>query len=142
MGLESVRVGSAVVVIDHDRVLLGRRGKHPNFGRWVLPGGKVELFETLDAAAKREVAEETGLEIDVVARIAVDEIIDETASEHRLIVFSQARPVGGVLKASSDLLEVRFFTRDEAGEVDITPIVRSVLEQMSWLEPPALAAAS
>src|SRR5437660_1789038 len=40
----SVRVGSAVLVVDDRRVLLGRRGKQPNFGRWVLPGGKVALY--------------------------------------------------------------------------------------------------
>lgn len=56
-------VGVGGVVIHEGRVLLIRRGKEPLRGRWVIPGGTVELGETLEQALSREVAEETGLEV-------------------------------------------------------------------------------
>src|SRR5947209_1263459 len=103
------RVGSAVIVVD-DRgsVLLGVRAKDPNRGKWVLPGGKVRPFEKLDEAARREIREETGLEVAIERVVTVKEIVNPP-DEHRLIVFSTARPVGGTLRAGSDLATPTFF---------------------------------
>jgi 8-oxo-dGTP diphosphatase len=120
------RLGSAVVVLDGDRVLLGVRNKEPNRGRWVLPGGKVNPFESIDAAAQREIREETGLEVIVERQLGVWEIINPPA-EHRVIVYSLATPVGGALRASSDLSEVKFYSRDELSTIDLTETVRGVL---------------
>jgi ADP-ribose pyrophosphatase YjhB (NUDIX family) len=127
------RVGSAVLVVQDERVLLGRRGKQPNFGRWVLPGGKVKPFESLEDAGAREVQEETGLVVTITERLGVFEII-EAPTEHRIIVFSTAIPVGGELAAGSDLLEVRFFDAAALARLDITPVVRSVLARAGWLD--------
>ncbi|MGE0416977.1 MAG: NUDIX hydrolase [Acetobacteraceae bacterium] len=54
-------VGIGIVVIKDDHVLLCRRGKPPNLGSWTLPGGAQEVGETCEAAARRELQEETGL---------------------------------------------------------------------------------
>ena len=56
-------VGIGIVVIKGDSVLLCRRGKPPNIGSWTLPGGAQEVGETCEAAARRELAEETGLTV-------------------------------------------------------------------------------
>jgi 8-oxo-dGTP diphosphatase len=120
------RVGSAVIVIDGDAVLLGVRAKEPHRGKWVLPGGKVRPFESIDDAARREIREETGLEISVESQLGVWEIIEPPA-EHRVIVYSIGRPIGGTLKASSDLADVRYWSIAELEELDLTPTVRSVL---------------
>ena len=56
-------VGIGIVVIKGDTVLLVRRGKPPNIGSWTLPGGAQELGETTEEAARRELLEETGLEV-------------------------------------------------------------------------------
>src|SRR5215472_17118768 len=56
-------VGIGIVVIRDDSVLLVRRGKSPNIGAWTLPGGAQELGETTEQAARRELLEETGLEV-------------------------------------------------------------------------------
>jgi 8-oxo-dGTP diphosphatase len=129
------RVGSAVIVCDGPRVLLGRRGKQPEFGKWVLPGGKISPFEKIDDAARREVLEETGLEVEVRSRLGVFEIINPP-DEHRIIIYSEAVPAGGQLAASSDLLEVRWFTAPELEAADMTSFVRSVLTFAGRLQTP------
>lgn len=125
------RVGSAVLVVDGDQLLLGVRGKEPNSGKWVLPGGRVNPFETLADAGRRELLEETGLDIRVDDQVHVLEIIDPPG-EHRLIVFSQGRPVGGSIVAGSDLLDARFCTRDEIQTLDLSDVIRPVLEKLGW----------
>jgi 8-oxo-dGTP diphosphatase len=124
------RLGSAVVVRDRGRVLLGVRGKEPNKGKWVLPGGKIHPFESIEDAAVREAFEETGLVVRIEGQLGVWEIINPP--EHRVIVYNLATPVGGALRASSDLGDVRFYGRDEIAGLDISDIVRCVLERLDW----------
>ena len=131
--MTSPRVGSAVFVVDDDgRLLLGIRDKEPCLGKWVLPGGKVEPFETLEDAARREILEETGLDIKVTRTMDVIEIIDPP-HEHRIIVYALASPVGGRLAAASDLSSARFFAREELAGLDVTPAVGEVLRKHGWL---------
>jgi len=132
------RIGSAVIVAQEDRVLLGVRGKEPNRGKWVLPGGKIEPFESVEEAAKREIREETGLEIELAGRALVKEIID-APNEHRIIIFNEALVVDGDLLASSDLKEVRFCSRSELHRLDLSDVVRDVLKDLGWLRPVRLA---
>jgi ADP-ribose pyrophosphatase YjhB (NUDIX family) len=134
------RVGSAVVVCHDDRLLLARRAKDPNRGKWIFPGGKIEPFESIREAAARELLEETGLEIEVTGQIGAFEII-RPPSEHRLIVFNWAEPVGGKLRPASDVSELRFCTRQELAQLDLSEIVAHVARTIGWLgERTALAA--
>jgi 8-oxo-dGTP diphosphatase len=126
------RVGSAVVVVDGDRVLLGMRAKAPNRGKWILPGGKVNPFETVHDAAQREIFEETGLRISVDGPVAVREIVNPP-NEHRVIVYSRAHVVGGRLEGGSDLEHPGFFSADELTRLDLSDVVRSVLDELGWL---------
>jgi 8-oxo-dGTP diphosphatase len=128
------RLGSAVVVVSGNRVLLGRRAKDPNRGKWVLPGGGVRPFESVVEAGKREFREETGLEIEIDRVVAVREIINEP-DEHRLIVFSAGHPVGGRMCAGSDLDDVRFFSHAELRGLAVSTVVRSVLDEQGWIQP-------
>jgi ADP-ribose pyrophosphatase YjhB (NUDIX family) len=125
------RLGSAVIVLHDDSVLLGVRNKDPNRGRWVLPGGKVEPFESIEAAAVREVREETGLDIAVERQLGAWEIINPP-EEHRIIVYSLARPVGGQIRSSSELGDVRFWPKHELVALDLTDTVRGVLDSFVW----------
>lgn len=127
------RVGSAVVVIHNDRVLLGQRDKEPNRGSWVLPGGKVEPFETVAQAGTRELLEETGLLIEVGDQIGVFEIV-RPPEEHRLIIYSWGRVVSGEPRAADDLRDLRFVGRDELQELNLSPVVAQVLRRVGWLE--------
>jgi ADP-ribose pyrophosphatase YjhB (NUDIX family) len=128
------RLGSAVVVVSDGRILLGRRAKDPNRGKWVVPGGGVRPFESIADAGRREILEETGLEIEVQDVVAMREIIN-APDEHRLIIFSCGRPIGGGIRAASDLDDVRFFSMSELRDLPISEVVRSVLDEQGWLEP-------
>jgi 8-oxo-dGTP diphosphatase len=127
------RLGSAVVVVRDGEVLLGRRAKDPNRGKWVVPGGGVRPFESVAEAGRRELREETGLDVEIDGVVAVREIINEP-DEHRLIVFSAGRPVGGGIRADSDLEDVRFFSQEELRELELSEVVRSVLDEQGWIQ--------
>jgi 8-oxo-dGTP diphosphatase len=130
---ELPRVGSAVLIIDGNRILLGRRNKEPNRGKWVLPGGRVEPFESVTQAAKREVLEETGLEIEIDGYIGVAEIISRP-DEHRVIHYSLGRSVAGEPRPGSDLSDVRFVAVNDLAGLDLSPVVTDVLQTLGWLD--------
>ena len=98
-------VGVGAVVLDGSRVLLIKRGHAPLKGQWSLPGGGVEIGETLEQAIAREVTEETGLTVDVGPMVEVLDRIsrdDEGRVEHHFVLVDFiCRPLGGVLKGAS-----------------------------------------
>src|SRR5580704_14652958 len=121
------RIGSALLVRDEvNRILLGKRNKDPQRGSWVIPGGKIHAFESIAEAAARELREETGLIVEVGDHFNVYEIINPP-NEHRIVIYSWGKVVGGEAKPSDDISELRFFELDELGEVPVTPLVRRVL---------------
>src|SRR5215472_11356442 len=109
-------VGIGIVVIKNDSVLLVRRGKPPNVGARTLPGGAQELGETTEQAARRELLEETGLEVDALRFAAtVDNIRrDETGRIrfHYTIIDFAARWVSGEPVAASDVTEATWARLD------------------------------
>jgi ADP-ribose pyrophosphatase YjhB (NUDIX family) len=112
-----------VVLID-GRVVLIRRGKEPLRGRWVIPGGTVELGETLQEALVREMQEETGLVVrprDVV--LVFDRIQREGSSVeyHYVIIDYVCDYVSGDLRAGSDADEVALVAPEEIGRYDLPP---------------------
>jgi ADP-ribose pyrophosphatase YjhB (NUDIX family) len=105
-------VGVGAVVIDADRVLLVRRGNQPLKGEWSLPGGAVELGETLEGALVREIREETGLDVDVGPIVEVIDRVrrdaDGRIEYHYVIVDYACRVRGGALAAGTDAEDVRW----------------------------------
>jgi 8-oxo-dGTP diphosphatase len=110
----------AVVVDDCGRVLLVRRGTEPMKGHWSLPGGLLELGETLIAGVEREVFEETGLIVQPEAIVeVVDRIYRNSDSNesrvryHYVVVDYWCRVIRGEIQPSSDALEVAWVSRAE-----------------------------
>jgi 8-oxo-dGTP diphosphatase len=127
------RIGSALLVRDEkNRILLGQRNKDPQRGFWVIPGGKIHAFERIADAATRELQEETGLRVEVGSQFRVYEIVNPP-EEHRIVIYSWAKLIGGTLKACDDLSEVNFFSAEELYDLPLTPLVKRVLEDADLL---------
>lgn len=100
-------VGVGAVIVSDGRVVIVRRRYEPLAGRWSLPGGTLELGETLEAGVAREMREETGLYvevgpvIEVFDRILLDE--ERRVRYHFVLVDYLCWPVGGELRAGSDV---------------------------------------
>jgi 8-oxo-dGTP diphosphatase len=97
-----------VVPSEEGHVLLIRRASDPYEGLWALPGGFVEVGETLEAAAAREAEEETGLEVEVVRLVGVYSDPDRDPRGHNVSVAFLARVQGGEPSAATDAAEVSF----------------------------------
>jgi 8-oxo-dGTP diphosphatase len=141
---EAPIVGVGAVVIDGTKVLLVRRGNEPLKGEWSLPGGAVELGETLQQGVVREVLEETGLVvvpagiIEVLDRITQDEILLDGASGriryHSVLIDFVCHVTGGGLREGSDADEVRWVAHEKLGEYHLAPITVRVIEKAFSLE--------
>jgi ADP-ribose pyrophosphatase YjhB (NUDIX family) len=127
-------VGVGAVIVEAERVLLVRRGTEPLKGHWSLPGGLLEVGESLTEGVKREVREETGL---VVAPVELIELIDRIHREdnrvryHYVIADYLCRVAGGVLQAASDADAVRWVERAEWNShsaLSLDPITMRVIE--------------
>ena len=97
------------VVITPDGVVLVKRKNPPFQGMWALPGGFVEVGETTEDACKREVLEETGIEIDIVRLLGVYSDPKRDPRGHTVSAVYVAVPTGGELRADSDAAEARVF---------------------------------
>jgi 8-oxo-dGTP diphosphatase len=110
-------VGVGAVVLDGNRVLLVRRGQEPLKGQWSLPGGALELGEALEEGIRREVREETGLEVEPVRIVAVLDRIsrDEEGriQYHYVLVDYLCRVTGGSLACASDAVDVKWAAWNE-----------------------------
>ena len=119
------------------QVLLVRRGKSPSLGKWSVPGGRLRLGETLEAAVIRETREETCLE---VRPLRVGKVVEHLLSDkrgeieyHYVIVDYVCRIVAGSPQPASDVSDVRFVEISELSQWDMTEgtaqVIREVFEQ-------------
>jgi 8-oxo-dGTP diphosphatase len=109
-------IGVGAVVLQHGNVLLVKRGHEPRKGEWSLPGGRVELGESLIEATRREIREETGLDVDVGPLIEVFDRIhrrDGRVQYHFVIADYLCTPRGGSLAASDDAEAVAWVNPEE-----------------------------
>ena len=123
-------VGVGGVVIHRNRVLLIRRGREPLKGEWSLPGGMLELGEELSEAARREIREETALEVEPLEVIAVFDRIMRSGSRvrfHYVIVDYACRLKRGRLKPGSDVVDARWVRREELSKYHLTERATSVI---------------
>jgi 8-oxo-dGTP diphosphatase len=133
-------VGIGGVVIEDGRALLIRRGSEPLRGQWSIPGGMLELGESLQAGVARELLEETGLEvrvldlIEVFDRIYLQDGTESTSAErrpryHYVIVDYLCERVSGEARAGSDVTDVAFAREDELEPYHLTTTATRVLRR-------------
>lgn len=124
-------VGVGAVVIEDGRVVLVRRRFEPLAGHWSLPGGAVEVGETLEAGVAREVREETGLIVEVGPMIeAFDRILRDDAGVvqyHYVLIDYLCRPIGGEIAAGSDVDAARFVRPEDLKDYQLTEKAAAVI---------------
>jgi len=126
-------VGVGAVLICDGKILLEKRKNEPGKGKWSIPGGLVELGESVEETVIREVHEETGLlvekpeHIDVVDNITKDE--NGEVKYHFVIIDYFVKLQGGTLKASSDAEELRWVAFDEVEKCDLTVTFKAFFQR-------------
>ena len=129
----------AVIVID-DGVVLIRRRHEPLAGHWSLPGGTLDLGETLQSAVAREALEETGLVVDVGPLVEVfDRILLDDEGKvryHFVLVDYLCRPVGGELRAGSDATDVVIARRDDLPQYRLAAKAFDVIDKALSMKGP------
>jgi mutator protein MutT len=126
-------VGVGAIIVCNDKILLEKRKGEPGKGKWSVPGGLVELGETVENAVIREVKEETGLDvaepqlIDVVDNIVRDE--NGEIKYHFVIIDYFLKVKGGELKAADDAEELRWVPISEVEKYGLTKTFRAFLKR-------------
>lgn len=117
-------VGVGALIFQRGRILMAQRGKEPLKGWWSLPGGAVEAGETLDAAIRREVLEETGLTVEPLRIHEVFERIlrdaEGAAEYHYVLIDYICRILSGTPRAGDDVARVEWMREDELAALRIT----------------------
>ena len=133
-------VGIGGVVIENGRALLIRRGSEPLRGQWSIPGGTLEIGESLQTGVARELLEETGLHVRVLDLIEVFDRIYIQESDggggtpqrpkfHYVIIDYLCERVSGEARAGSDVTDVAFTREDELKKYDLTETATRVLRK-------------
>ena len=134
--LPLVAVGA--VVFNKDKVLLVLRAKPPAENHWTIPGGCVELGETLQEAAEREIWEETGLTIEAGEPVYTFDLIERDANGailfHYVIVDLAADYVSGELRPGDDATDVCWASFKDVKRLKVSDATRKLLKECynSW----------
>ena len=128
---ECPQVAVGAIVIRNRQVLLVRRNQPPSKGLWAIPGGSVELGETLQQAAEREIMEETGLTIRAGNPVYTFEVIEQDdigrIRFHYVIIDLVADYLTGDLHSGDDVSEARWVTPEELDRLPVNETTREVL---------------
>jgi 8-oxo-dGTP diphosphatase len=139
---EHPMVGVGGVVVHEGRALLIRRGSAPLQGEWSIPGGLLEAGETLEQGVVRELAEETGLDVEVIELIEVFERIfpappnadgtpgDPARPQYHFVILDYLCEIrGGTIAAASDALEFAWAREEDLAKFDVTVAVKRVMRK-------------
>jgi len=128
---DAPRIGIGIILLRDGEVLLVKRARPPAQGAWSLPGGGQELGETAEAAARRELLEETGLTCGKLTLVAhVDSIHHDDAGRvryHYTILDFSARYIGGEAVAGDDVSEVAWARREDFDRYNLWEEARRVI---------------
>ncbi len=135
------QVGVGAVIENQGEILLVKRAHEPSKGLWSIPGGLVELGETLRDAAKREMEEETGLVVELEDMIDVMDSIEfddnRRVKYHFVLVDFLAHPATKEtrIRASSEVLDAKWLSPSELSSLPLTRTVTRLLKKIGFLSP-------
>ena len=126
-------VGIGAVIINQGKIVLIKRGNEPSKGKWTIPGGLVELGESLEAAVIRETKEEVCLDVENPCLIGVVDNVDldeqGKVKYHYVIIDYLVHVKAGAIKAASDAAELRWVPFNEVEEYNLTASFRVFFRQ-------------
>ena len=132
------RVAVGIVVVKNSSVLLVRRGQEPSKGLWSVPGGLVELGETIEEAARREIAEETGISIKIERLLDVaNNIVRDGQGKirfHYVLIDFLGHPLTSSVKPQSDASEARWVKFNELSEYPLTKGATKLIQKIKTME--------
>jgi len=124
-------IGVGAIIIEGNRVVLVKRGHPPLAGEWSIPGGVLEVGETLREAAVREAREETGLTVEPGELLGVfDRVLRDAAGRtqyHYVLIDFLCRRISGDPHGAGDALEARWFTREEVSTLNLAKDTAEVI---------------
>jgi len=136
---DSPRVGVGAVVIKEGQVLLVRRGAAPRRGLWAVPGGTLELGETLREAAEREVFEETGIKIRAKEPVYIGDLVERDEEGrirfHYVVIDYAADYLAGDVCGADDALEARWVSPEAVAGLAVTKTTLKMLRDLGFLPP-------
>ena len=129
-------VGVGAVIVEGKRVVVVRRGAEPMAGEWSIPGGLLEVGETMRAGAVREAREETGLQVEAGEVLEVlDRILPDANGKprfHYVLIDFLCRQVAGELRAGGDAAEARWVGESELAGLGVAePAVLVIRKALS-----------
>ena len=126
-------LGVSIICWKHSQVLLVKRGNAPFKGRWSLPGGLVNLGETLTDAAKRELWEETNINAQITKQLETFDSIQKDKKGkikfHYALVVFEAKYFSGEAHAQDDVSEVNWCSMDQVEKLKLTPNTKQRIEK-------------
>lgn len=128
-------IGVGALIVENGRVVLIKRGKAPLLGEWSIPGGMLELGETLRQGAERETLEETGLVVRATELLGVfDRVVPDADGKivyHYVLIDFLCERISGELLAGADAADARWFTPEEVAKLplaeDTMGVIRAAL---------------
>jgi len=126
-------IGVGAVIVEAGRVLLVRRDTEPLRGEWSVPGGMLELGEKLRDGVRREVQEETGIDVETGEVLDVfDSIFTDTLGRtqyHYVLIDYLCRPLGGEPRAGSDVSDVRWVSVEALPAMNLRESIEQVVRK-------------
>jgi len=130
------QVAVGAVIIHEKKILLVKRNKDPQKENWAIPGGSVNLGETLQEAAEREIKEETGLTVKAKKPVHTFDLIEREEKGrirfHYVIIDLEADYVSGRLKAADDALDAGWFSPKDLDDLALTEGTRNLLCRLGF----------